>query len=153
MPEEIIDEETIDEEETADEETKAAMEEGETRRAGAFLSPEAFVMLPLAILLDIVGIILVCFGLDDFGTTDAIGLLFIGGWSFFRSQLIGKAPTEIAAPPSRAELKKTTKGTTQVAKWGKRLKWLRPVLICLEFIPYVGCFFWWTLLVIFELKS
>ena len=117
----------------------------------AFFSPEALIMLPLAIVLDLVGIILVCFAFDDFFITDIIGFATIGAWGFFRSQIKGK-PSET---PSIGELKqsretikevKQTKKAGKAAKWGKRLKFL-------EFIPYVGALPFWTVSVYFELKS
>lgn len=122
-----------------------------------FFSPEAIVMLPFAILIDLVGIILVCFALDDFFITDIIALFFIGGWSFFRSQVKGK-PQEVEMPSfgeqKRAvrQIKKAGKKTTKAAKWAKRLKWLRPLCIVGEIIPYVGWLPLWTVFVYFELK-
>ena len=140
-------------EEILDEETKDVLEAEEARRATAFVSPEAFIMLPIALIIDAIGIILILFGLDDFFITDIIGLIFIGGWSFMRSQIIGKTTKiEIPSPGRKAEIKDITNKTTKAAKLGRRLRWLRPLFICLEIIPYSGAFFWWTLLVIFELK-
>lgn len=48
-----------------------------------FVSPMGLIMFPLAVLLDAVGLILLCFALDDFWITDAIGLVFIGGLMIF----------------------------------------------------------------------
>jgi hypothetical protein len=36
------------------------------------MSPELLIMLPLAIMADAIGLILLCFGLDDFGVLDLI---------------------------------------------------------------------------------
>lgn len=109
------------------------------KNAGVFLSPEAIIFLPLAALLDLVSIILVFFALDDFWITDIIGIIFIGGWIWFRSGTLKTTH-------------KAAKRLTQVIKWAKRLKWLRPLLIVLEFIPYVGVAPCWVLVVYFELK-
>jgi len=116
----------------------------------AFLSPEALVIFPLAIILDLVGIVLVIFALDDFFITDVIGFATIGAWSFFRSQIKGKEPeVEISSiGEKRGTIKevKQTKKAGKAAKWGKRLKFL-------ELIPYVGALPFWTVSVYFELKS
>jgi hypothetical protein len=128
--------------------------------AGIYLSPEAIVMFPLAILLDLIGIILVIFSLDDFFITDIIGFAFIGSWGYFRSQIREKETTIQTAPAEeRRELSKKIKEVrkpqkevkvakkgAKVAKWGRRLKWL-------ELIPYLGWLPFWTVSVYFELKS
>lgn len=115
-----------------------------------FLSPEALIIFPLAILLDLVGIILVCFGLDDFFITDIIGFATIGAWSFFRAQIKGKEPgiqiSDIKERRGAAKEAKQTKKAGKAAKWAKRLKFL-------EFIPYVGVLPFWTVSVYFELKD
>ena len=107
-----------------------------------FLSPEALVMLPLAIILDLIGIVLVIFALDDFFITDIIGFAIIGAWSFFRSQIKGKEPEIKISDIKNIKEKKAGKA----AKWGRRAKWL-------EFIPYVGALPFWTVSVYSELKS
>lgn len=115
-------------------------QDGDLKGLAALLKPEGLIFMPIAILLDLTGIILVCFGLDDFFITDAIGILTIGVWTYFHSQTV-----------------KVTSGTaeklTKLAKTARRLRWLRPLLIILEFIPYVGTFPCWTLLVYFELQT
>jgi hypothetical protein len=42
-----------------------------------FVSPLGLIIFPLAVVLDAIGFLLICFGLDDFWITDAIGLVFI----------------------------------------------------------------------------
>lgn len=112
------------------------------------------VILPIALALDIVGIVLVCFGFDDFFITDIIGLMFIGGWFYGLSIFTTEESTEIKIPSPRrkTELKRMKKGTIKQAKWAKRIKWIRPLCICGEFIAYLGCFLWWTTWVLVELK-
>ncbi len=138
--------------------------------AGNFFSPgvvmEALIMLPVAITLDIIGIVLVCFALDDFWITDIIGLIIIGGWSLFRSQFkddkesaVGmpdreerkKQAQQIQQAPKEAEAAKTTKTgkATKAAKSFKWAKWLK----FLEFVPYLGVLPFWTISVFFELKE
>jgi hypothetical protein len=132
--------------------------------AGNFLSPEALVFLPLALLLDLVGIILIIFALDDFFITDIIGFATIGTWSWFRSQIKNQGETSSIEMPDREERKnqaqqikqapkeaETTKvsktaKTSRMAKWGKWLKFL-------EFVPYLGVLPFWTASVFFELKE
>ena len=133
--------------------------------AGNFLSPEALVILPIAVTLDVIGIILICFALDDFFITDIIGFATIGTWSWFRSQVKDKESAvgmpdreerktqaqQIQRSPKEAEATKTTKAgkaakTTKSAKW---IKWVR----FLEFVPYVGVLPFWTISVFFELKE
>lgn len=105
-----------------------------------FITPEALIILPLAFLLDLTGIILICFGLDDFWITDAIGIIFIGGWIYIRSQTIKVT-------------RRAKRGIGKVTKAARRLRWLRPLCIIGEFVPYVGVIPFWAILVFFELKS
>ncbi|HPD19725.1 MAG TPA: hypothetical protein PLV95_00580 [Candidatus Pacearchaeota archaeon] len=48
------------------------------------LSPETVLMLCWAGLIDLIGIVLLCFALDDFGILDLISTITIGGWMFLR---------------------------------------------------------------------
>ncbi len=129
------------------------------------ISPEGLIILPIAIVIDLIGIVLVCFLLDDFEITDIIGWIFIGGWSLIRSQVVPTA--EISMPSmeekrglakefqstqkTAAEAEKIAKETQQArkmanaAKWAKRIKWL-------EFIPYVGALPLWTVSVYMTIK-
>ena len=107
---------------------------------GTLFGPEAVLMLFIAGILDVIGIILVFFFLDDFGVTDIMGIVTISVWILFRSQGI--------------ELTKGAgKTVAKVGKWGKRLKWLRPLCIIGEVIPYVGAAPLWLLLVYAELQE
>lgn len=129
------------------------------------LNPETMIMLPFAIILDAIGIGLVIFALDDFWITDIIGLIFIGSWSFFRTQFIAApeaAPIQMPAlggkKKTMEQLKEARKAfqetaretakaqkTAKIAKWGKRLKWL-------EFIPYIGALPLWSVSVYMTIK-
>lgn len=121
---------------------EAENEEGiiESKSFGSFFSPEGMIIFPLAVLLDLIGLILVFFALDDFFITDIVGIVMIGGWTYFHSGQV-----------------QMTQGAQQklgkMAKRMRRLKWLRPLMIIGEFIPYVGALPCWTILVYFELKS
>lgn len=150
---------------------------------GNFLSPEGLIMLPLAMMLDLTGIILVIFGLDDFFITDAIGWLTIGTWSMFYSQIKsqtgGSTEEEVeeseeeAAMPGLGERRKAAKEVStmkeaqktaeagaeaekvagQAEKAAGRAAKWGKRLKFLEFIPYVGALPLWTISVYFELKD
>ncbi len=126
------------------------------------LSPEALIILPIALLVDIGGILLTVFLADDYFITDVIGLIFIGGWSYFRSIMRGADPSQKL--PSREDIKKarsaakeakTARKTTKAAKWAKRLKWIRPLSIIGEFLPwtFIGVLPLWTIWVVVELQT
>ncbi len=136
--------EETDKQNANDQESGDSEETGEMEDSGggfgSFFSPEAIIMMPLAITLDLIGLILVLFALDDFFITDIIGIAIIGSWTFFRSQQVQMT--------QRAQQK-----IGKAAKQARRLKWLRPLMIVGEFIPYVGALPCWTILVYFELKS
>jgi hypothetical protein len=103
-------------------------------------SPEALFMLPLAIGLDLVGIILVCFGLDDFGMTDIIGIMFINMWLIMR----GREPRS----------KTGKKGAIQNLKGVFTHKWGKLALPTFtELILYLGWLPMWTLSVLFNLDE
>jgi hypothetical protein len=130
-------------EEVLTEEEKGEIGAEEVRKMGAFFGAEAIIMFPIAGLLDLIGIILICFALDDFWIADIIGILTIGLWTLIRSRVM-KVTYRTEA--------RITKAITKTAKWARRLRWLRPLLVILEFIPYVGAAPCWVLLVYFELK-
>lgn len=128
-------------------------------------SPETLIILPIAVIIDIIGIILVVFGLDDFWITDAIALFFFGSWGAIRPQPASASEeAEIQMPPIRQEDRKKALGqikeeakkiseeakkaqkATKTAKWAKRLKWL-------ELIPYIGAFPLWTISVYLTIKN
>jgi len=112
--------------------------EEQAKNNPSMLSPVGIMLLISAVLLDLAGLIILCFGLDDFGILDALGLIFIGGLMFMSSG-------DITA----------TKGAKKVLKkaGGKVLK--RAGLSFLgELIPYFGgiapC---WTIAVILHFRN
>ncbi len=107
----------------------------------ALFGPEGVVMMAIAIILDLVGIILICFGLDDFFITDIIGIIFISTWMFLRS-------STVAVPKKMQE--RTQKGVAKLFR-GKWKKFLTPIIG--ELIPYVGALPCWTLAVYYEITS
>jgi hypothetical protein len=103
-------------------------------------TPETFFMLPFALGLDMIGIILVCFGLDDFGTTDIIGIGFINIWLILRGR--------------RVLHKQGRKGAISNIKnvfTGKTSKFFAAPF--LELIPYLGCLPFWTISVLLNLEE
>jgi hypothetical protein len=102
-------------------------------------SPESLFMLPLAIGLDLVGIILVCVGLDDFGITDTVGIIFIDLWLLMN----GKKANSSGKQGVTSNLKKAF-----THKWGK---FALPTFT--ELIPYLGWLPMWTLAVLFNLDE
>ena len=120
-------------------------EEGTTGpRAGVnFLSPEALLMIGLALIFDGIGLILFILSLFGIGIPfswilDLIGLITIGFWMFFRTGHIT-----------------TTKGAQKlIKKSGKKLLKRLGLATLIEIIPFVGDIaFCWTLAVYFEIKN
>jgi hypothetical protein len=121
-------------------------------------SPEAIVMIPLALLLDCISIMLIIVVLDDFGILDIAGICTIGAWTFFRSKGQEMKVTGSAKEKADKALAKVSSKVKQLetkfpkaTKWAKRLKWMRPLLITTELIPYVGALPSWTICVFLTL--
>ena len=114
----------------------------------ALLTPEGLIFMPLAILLDIAGLLLAIFVVSEVFSyiSDFIGLVSIGFWTYFRASFRSQ---EAKAKITHGAAERLTK----LAKTARRLRWLRPLLIILEFVPFVGAAPCWTLLVYFELQS
>lgn len=98
---------------------------------GLRMSPELIIFFPFALMLDAIGIILICFGLDDVGVTDFIGTIFLGSWIWFREG------TRIRM--SSKKLKK------------KSFRFFGSAI--LESIPYLGALPFWTIMTLFTLKD
>ena len=105
------------------------------------LSPEGLVMMSVAVVIDLIGLIIVCVGLDDFGITDIIGMIFIGSWMFFRS----------GAMPERKTPSKKSKGAGKTAERNVLKRFGLTGLA--ELIPYLGALPWWTIMVYKELTE
>jgi len=115
--------------------TTRETEIAEIQKTGALFSPEGVMMLTIAAIIDIID-----FLIASLWVLDIVAILIIGVWIYSRSQQI--TVTRRAA----ARLRKAT-------QWARRLRWLRPLLIILEFIPIVGMLPLWVLVVYFELKQ
>jgi hypothetical protein len=96
------------------------------------LSPESIMILPLAVSIDLAGIIIVLFGLDDFGILDIIGICTIGAWQIFKA---GKMRAPKTKKGGFLEKVFTGKWSRFFVTWGG------------ELIPYVGWLPFWTLAV------
>jgi len=108
-------------------------------------SPETVIMLPFAICLDMVGIVLFCCGIDDFGMTDILGITIVDGWLFFRgNQRAGKTK-------GRRETMSGISDSLKKLFTDKNFKFITPTF--LELIPYVGALPFWTISVIFNLNE
>ncbi|MFC1629959.1 hypothetical protein ACFL06_00290 [Patescibacteria group bacterium] len=101
----------------------------------ALITPEGLIMLFIAGFIDVID-----FLTGSLVVVDVIAILIIGSWTYFHSQQV-----KVTARAG-GRIKKA-------AKWAKRLKWLRPLLLIVEVIPVVGMLPCWILLVYFELKQ
>jgi hypothetical protein len=101
-------------------------------------TPEAFFILPIAIMLDLIGIVLVCFMLDDFTLTDILGFVVFTPWLLLK----GKKP-----------LKEGKKGWLDKFKNFCKGKNSRLIVPFLEVVPYLGCLPFWTILAISNLEE
>ncbi len=117
----------------------------ETARSGIFLSPEGFIMMSTAMIVDILELFI---PFEPFDPIDIFALIFFGAWMVFRAMLGGRKP-EIRVPE---KAKKAAAAVQKATKWAKRLKWLRPLLFILEMIPLVGAAPFWVVAVYLELK-
>lgn len=127
----------------ADEETiQGELEDAEVRQATALLSPAALIMFLIAFSLDLVGFFLAIFGVSEVFSIiiDVVGLTTIGLWTYARSQ---------SAKVTYGAAERLTKAAQTAGK----LRWLRPLLIILEFVPFIGAAPCWIILVYFELKN
>ena len=97
-------------------------------------------MLPLALFLDIFGVILFCFGLDDFGMTDVIGIATINFWLIMRNK-----------QPRNDQGRKGALDSVRKVFTGKHTKVAVPMFG--ELIPYLGVLPFWTLSVLLNLSD
>lgn len=104
-------------------------------------TPELIFMLPLALFLDILGLLFTCCGLDDLGIVDITGMMFIFTWLIIRGH----------RPPSLNNKKGVT-GIFRKIFTNKYLKFITPAVG--EIMPIVGGIgFFWTMSVLFTLTE
>lgn len=127
-----------------------APEDEATRKTSALLSTEGLTWLPMAILLDIFGIIClilnIFFGAGEILSwiSDGIGIIFINGWMLFRSGKVVETPSRTKGGLFRFDfLRKLFRG--------KYKRFLTPILG--EVAPFVGALPFWSLAVYFELTD
>ncbi len=133
--------------EAAEAEREETPEEETARKSMALLRPEGIAMMSLAGILDLIG--LICLILDIFfgvgeipsWISDGVGIIFVGGWMFFRAGRV-----EV---PERVK-RGVDKGLRKLFR-GKWKKFLTPVIG--EVAPFVGALPFWTISVYFELTS
>jgi len=116
------------------ESTDSKKEESEPTDSGAggsLFSPEAVVMLPLAVVVDVFD-----FLIGSLVVVDIIAILFFGTWMYFRSHQMA-----------------VTTRSVRALKAARTMRWLRPLLIIIDCIPIVGMLPCWILVVYFELKQ
>jgi len=105
---------------------------------------EASIMLSVALVLDITGVILFCFALDDFWITDIIGLTLIGGWMLLRKGHI---------VITKKAKKTASKALKMSSKTGKKVLKRTGLAFLIEVFPYIGVAPSWIIAVFFELKN
>ncbi len=180
MPEEIKEQppkaaETTEEpaEEPAEEPTEEPAEEtplsATIEKTGELFSPAGIWMIP-AIILDLIGLILFIFAVDDGGVLDIIGIIVIGGWMLSRSgvaNIPARAQRRVAGWQGLASAggfmhqKAGVAGTQKKSQgWLRKLfrgkgKWQKYLVPFVgEITPYLGGIaFCWTLTVYYELTS
>jgi len=81
------------------EETETTQNEETAKTEGPIgvFSPEGFLMLFIAVTLDLIGLIIFILGtwfaIDDYGILDIIGAIIIGGWLFMRKGAMSASKT------------------------------------------------------------
>lgn len=111
-------------------------DQSQEEKAGILFSPEGVLMIALAVIIDLTGLaeFIPVVGTIISFMSDMVGIIFIGGWMFFRSQTV--TVTKRAA----------VRGT-------RALRWLRPLAFVGEFIPFVGILPLWIIIVYLELRQ
>jgi len=141
---------------------------------------EVIIMLPIALTIDIVGIIIICFGLDDFGISDIIAFVVFFPWTlmrmfyftiddYFEEEMKEAAqesqPSEKEAPTKmkpvsqirrgrkarKAAKKAVKKVAKKTAKKGAKSGIKFFASLLGELIPYVGALPFWTIFIMWDL--
>jgi len=100
------------------------------------LSPEVVIMLPFGIMCDVIGLIILCCGLDDFGLADIVPIMIIFPWLIIRGKEL-------------PNLQGGTKERIMNLFTDKRFRFIVPLFG--ELTPVLGGIgFFWTLTVLFN---
>lgn len=103
------------------------------------ISPEVVIMLPFGIMCDVIGLIILCCGLDDFGLIDIVPMMIIFSWLIIRGKEL---------PNLQGGLKNKIRNLFT----DKRFRFLTPLLG--ELTPYLGGIgFFWTLTVLLNVME
>lgn len=127
---------------TPKEESEERIEQAPTGNIGNLFSPEAILMMPLAVLFDLIGLILLFFadGVIIISLIlDLLAILIFCPWMFLRSQTI--------VVPEGTK-KRVETGLAKIFR-GPWKRYLTPIIG--EVIPFVGALPFWTLAVYYEL--
>ena len=140
----------------------------EIRKQGAIFSPEGVMMLMIFGTLDVID-----FFIGSVLVVDIIAALVYFAWVYFRSQVTAVMEGEERRTEALAQAKEKIKEKVEAGKErrmarakrrekptakkgasiAKKGKWLRRVLLVVEFIPIVGMIPGWIIMVYSELKS
>jgi hypothetical protein len=103
------------------------------------MTPERYMLFLLALLIDLSGLILLCFGLDDFGILDGIGIATVGFWMGLKSR-------KMTIPKTKGG---GLRGFLKNLYTGKKSKFL--AVFGGEMIPWLGGILWsWVAAVYFQ---
>ena len=104
-------------------------------------SPELIFMFPLALILDVAGLLIACGAGDDYGVIDVIGIMFIFTWLLIRGK---KRPS--------LQSRRGIMGTARKIFTGKWSRFITPAIG--ELTPVLGSVgFFWTMSVLFTLTE
>ena len=126
-----------------------------SKKNGCFLSPEAAIVLPTAIILDILGILFtvldIAYGIGEIPSwiSDGVGIVFFGFWLLARTQSI-KRLIELVGQvrEKRAKIKKLV---SEARKMGRGSRFA--ITFLGEILPIIGVLPFWTWMVYSELKN
>lgn len=113
-------------------------QEEKISKLDSLLTPEAIMMLSIAVGIDLAGIVLLIFGLDDYFITDIIGFAFIGTWLLVRDGFalnFSEAAKGAATSPMAMF---SANPAMSMAKKAKRAKLLKYITFIIEPIFYLG---------------
>jgi len=108
---------------------------------GLKLTPETIIILPIALFIDVTGILLFCCGLDDFFLLDIVGMVTIGGWL-----LLKKGDSSTMKGGKKKQINRLKKLLTD-----KKYRFI--ITTGGELVPYLGALPFWTITTYFNLSK
>lgn len=125
------------------------------RKISVFFSPEAAIVFPVAIVLDIFGLLVtvldIAYGIGEIPSwiSDGIGIAFFGFWLLVRTLSISRPKALVGqVMEKRAEIKKLV---GRARKMGRGLRFA--ITFLGEVLPIIGVLPFWTWMVYSELKN